>query len=70
MSPPVHSAGDAGPDETPSIHPSGDCLVDVERLAAPPADPSERRHLKLLLVAASHHRASADVRSLVAFLER
>ncbi|MFZ9217596.1 MAG: histidine kinase, partial [Vulcanococcus sp.] len=34
------------------------------------ADPSERRHLKLLLVAASHHRASADVRSLVAFLER
>ena len=66
----MHSAGDAGPDETPSIHPSGDCLVDVERLAAPPADPSERRHLKLLLVAASHHRASADVRSLVAFLER
>ncbi|MFZ9559852.1 MAG: circadian clock KaiB family protein, partial [Vulcanococcus sp.] len=44
--------------------------MDVERLAAPPADPSERRHLKLLLVAASHHRASADVRSLVAFLER
>ncbi|MFZ9147757.1 histidine kinase [Vulcanococcus sp.] len=42
----------------------------MERLAAPPADPSERRHLKLLLVAASHHRASADVRSLVAFLER
>ena len=66
----MHSAGDAGPDETPSIHPSGDRLVDVERLAAPPADPSERRHLKLLLVAASHHRASADVRSLVAFLER
>ncbi|MFZ9287393.1 MAG: histidine kinase [Vulcanococcus sp.] len=42
----------------------------MERVAAPPADPSERRHLKLLLVAASHHRASADVRSLVAFLER
>ena len=32
-------------------------------------DSSQRRHLKLLLVAAPHHRASPDLRGLVAFLE-
>ena len=33
-------------------------------------DSPQRRHLKLLLVAGTRHRASADVRSLVAFLEK
>ena len=33
-------------------------------------DSPQRRHLKLLLVADTRHRASADVRSLVAFLEK
>ena len=33
-------------------------------------DSAQRRHLKLLLVAGTRHRASADVRSLVAFLEK
>ncbi len=32
-------------------------------------DSSQRRHLKLLLVAAPHHRATPDLRGLVAFLE-
>jgi len=33
------------------------------------ADGPQRRHLKLLLVAAPHHRATPDLRGLVAFLE-
>jgi len=66
----VQSAGDAGPDETPSTRPPGDVLTEWDRAAAPLAESTERRQLKLLLVAASHHRASADVRSLVAFLEK
>ena len=32
-------------------------------------DGSQRKHLKLLLVAAPHHRATPDLRGLVAFLE-
>jgi two-component system clock-associated histidine kinase SasA len=32
-------------------------------------DTGQRRHLKLLLVAAPHHRATPDLRGLVAFLE-
>jgi len=32
-------------------------------------DSAQRRHLKLLLVAAPHHRATPDLRGLVAFLE-
>ena len=32
-------------------------------------DSGQRRHLKLLLVAAPHHRATPDLRGLVAFLE-
>ena len=66
----MQSAGDAGPDETQISHRPGDRLVDVDRSAAPAGESPERRQLKLLLVAASHHRASADVRSLVAFLEK
>jgi two-component system clock-associated histidine kinase SasA len=41
-------------------------------LALPPhlePDSSQRRYLKLLLVAAPHHRATPDLRGLVAFLE-
>lgn len=33
-------------------------------------DNAQRRHLKLLLVAAPHHRATPDLRGLVAFLEQ
>jgi two-component system clock-associated histidine kinase SasA len=34
-----------------------------------PADPPPLRHLKLLLIAAPHHRATPDLRGLVGFLE-
>jgi len=66
----VQSAGDAGPDDTPSSRPPGNLLADWDRVAGPRGESPERRQLKLLLVAASHHRASADVRSLLAFLEK
>ena len=66
----MQSAGDAGPDDTPSSRPPGNLLADWDRAAGPRGESPERRQLKLLLVAASHHRASADVRSLLAFLEK
>ncbi|MEK9631846.1 MAG: circadian clock KaiB family protein, partial [Synechococcus sp.] len=42
----------------------------VDPLSLDDEDSAQRRHLKLLLVAGTRHRASADVRSLVAFLEK
>lgn len=42
----------------------------VDPLSLDDEDSAQRRHLKLLLVAGTRHRASADVRSLVAFLEQ
>ena len=42
----------------------------VDPLSLDDEDSAQRRRLKLLLVAGTRHRASADVRSLVAFLEK
>jgi len=42
----------------------------VDPLSLDDEDSAQRRHLKLLLVAGPPHRASTDVRSLVAFLEK
>ncbi|GDX73221.1 adaptive-response sensory-kinase SasA [Cyanobium sp.] len=44
-------------------------LPDPEGDFAAPEDPSSRRLLKLLLVASPHHRATPDLRGLMAFLE-
>ena len=53
----------AEPDTAPAI------LPDAEGGFVAPDDPSSRRLLKLLLVASPHHRATPDLRGLMAFLE-
>ena len=75
------AAGDKTPDEPqPSRFPVSATSQPQQRgdgrrgagLALPShfdGDSSQRRHLKLLLVAAPHHRATPDLRGLVAFLE-
>jgi len=72
----VHSAGESIPDGQDLIRraPAGGSLAPAipegnEGLGYDD-DSTQRRHLKLLLVAGTQHRASADVRSLVAFLEK
>jgi two-component system clock-associated histidine kinase SasA len=62
----VPAAGEfnpAEPDTAPAI------LPDAEGGFVAPDDPSSRRLLKLLLVASPHHRATPDLRGLMAFLE-
>jgi two-component system clock-associated histidine kinase SasA len=62
----VPAAGEfnpAEPDTAPAI------LPDAEGGLVAPDDPSSRRLLKLLLVASPHHRATPDLRGLMAFLE-
>jgi len=73
----VHSAGEPIPDGNESIRrrPAEGPLAPIDRAENDPLslddeDSAQRRHLKLLLVAGTRHRASADVRSLVAFLEK
>ena len=72
----MHSAGESIPDGQDLIRraPAGGSLAPAipegnEGLGYDD-DSTQRRHLKLLLVAGTQHRASADVRSLVAFLEK
>jgi two-component system clock-associated histidine kinase SasA len=77
----VTAAGDVDPADS-SLHlPGADALADADQRAArlreiglrapgsPSEDPAIRRTLKLLLVAAPHHRATPDLRALVKFLE-
>jgi len=73
----VHSAGESIPDGQDLIRraPAEGSLAPAipegsEGLGFDDDDSPQRRHLKLLLVAGTRHRASADVRSLVAFLEK
>ena len=73
----MHSAGEPIPDGNESIRrrPAEGPLAPIDRAENDPLslddeDSAQRRHLKLLLVAGTRHRASADVRSLVAFLEK
>ena len=73
----MHSAGEPIPDGNDSIRrrPAEGPLAPIDRAEDDPLslddeDSAQRRHLKLLLVAGTRHRASADVRSLVAFLEK
>ena len=73
----MHSAGESIPDGQDLIHraPAEGSLAPAipegsEGLGFDDDDSPQRRHLKLLLVAGTRHRASADVRSLVAFLEK
>ncbi len=73
----MHSAGEPIPDGNDSIRrrPAEGPLAPIDRAENDPLslddeDSAQRRHLKLLLVAGTRHRASADVRSLVAFLEK
>ena len=73
----MHSAGESIPDGQDLIRraPAGGSLAPAipegnEGLGFDDDDSTQRRHLKLLLVAGTQHRASADVRSLVAFLEK
>ena len=73
----MHPAGDSIPAGNDLIRRDGTEGLEapiqgsVDGWAEPDDDDSpQRRRLKLLLVAGTHHRASADVRSLVAFLER
>jgi len=66
----VPAAGDVPPAEPTHIplnlpNPEGDVVAPD----SPPEDPSSRRLLKLLLVASPHHRATPDLRGLMAFLE-
>ena len=60
------AAGEFNPAE-PSNAPA--ILPDAEGSFIAADDPSSRRLLKLLLVAAPHHRATPDLRGLMAFLE-
>jgi two-component system clock-associated histidine kinase SasA len=62
----VPAAGEFNPAE-PSNAPA--ILPDAEGSFLAADDPSSRRLLKLLLVAAPHHRATPDLRGLMAFLE-
>ena len=73
----MHSAGESIPDGQDLIRraPAEGSLAPAipegsEGLGFDDEDSPQRRHLKLLLVAGTRHRASADVRSLVAFLEK
>jgi len=73
----VHSAGESIPDGQDLIRraPAEGSLAPAipegsEGLGFDDDVSPQRRHLKLLLVAGTRHRASADVRSLVAFLEK
>ena len=73
----MHSAGESIPDGQDLIRraPAEGSLAPAipegsEDLGFDDDDSPQRRHLKLLLVAGTQHRASADVRSLVAFLEK
>ena len=73
----MHSAGEPIPDGNDSIRrrPAEGPLAPIDRAENDPLslddeDSAQRRHLKLLLVAGTRHRGSADVRSLVAFLEK
>ena len=73
----MHSAGESIPDGQDLIRraPAEGSLAPAipegsEGLGFDDDDSPQRRHLKLLLVAGTQHRASADVRSLVAFLEK
>ncbi len=73
----MHSAGEQIPDGNESIRriPAEGPVAPIDRaaeeqLSLDDEDSAQRRHLKLLLVAGTRHRASADVRSLVAFLEK
>ena len=64
------AAGDVPPAEPTHIplnlpNPEGDVVAPD----SPPQDPSSRRLLKLLLVASPHHRATPDLRGLMAFLD-
>jgi len=66
----VPAAGDVPPAEPTHIplnlpNPEGDVVAPD----SPPQDPSSRRLLKLLLVASPHHRATPDLRGLMAFLD-
>ena len=73
----MHSAGESIPDgqDLNRRAPAESSLAPAipegsEGLGFDDDDSPQRRHLKLLLVAGTRHRASADVRSLVAFLEK
>ena len=73
----MHSAGESIPDGQDLIRraPAEGSLAPAipegsKGLGFDDEDSAQRRHLKLLLVAGTRHRASADVRSLVAFLEK
>jgi two-component system clock-associated histidine kinase SasA len=66
----VPAAGDFHPAEPTNAplnlpNPEGDLAA----TGSTPDDPSSRRQLKLLLVASPHHRATPDLRGLMAFLE-
>ena len=64
------AAGDVPPAEPTHIPLNlPDLEGDVVAPDSPPQDPSSRRLLKLLLVASPHHRATPDLRSLMAFLD-
>jgi len=66
----VPAAGDVPPAEPTHIPLNlPDLEGDVVAPDSPPQDPSSRRLLKLLLVASPHHRATPDLRGLMAFLD-
>jgi len=66
----VPAAGDVPPAEPTHIPLNlPDLEGDVVAPDSPPEDPSSRRLLKLLLVASPHHRATPDLRGLMAFLD-
>ena len=77
----MQAAGDPSPAEPQPSRPPASTSAEPEpregrsreeRLRAPlrpAAEPPQRRPLKLLLVAAPHHRATPDLRGLVNFLE-
>ena len=53
----------------PELRESRSREVGLRAPLRPAAEPPQRRSLKLLLVAAPHHRATPDLRGLVSFLE-
>jgi len=66
----VPAAGDVPPAEPTHIPLNlPDLEGDVVAPDSSPEDPSSRRLLKLLLVASPHHRATPDLRGLMAFLD-
>ena len=77
----MHAAGDTSPAESQTSRPPTSTGPDPDPRESrsreaglrvplrPAAEPPQRRPLKLLLVAAPHHRATPDLRGLVTFLE-